>query len=67
MDVGEKVTFPFGKGQMEGVIKKVVGKTVTIVADFPRHKGKMVKRSLSDLETGKKKSPKTKKKAKKGE
>jgi hypothetical protein len=67
MDVGEKVTFPFGKGQMEGIVKKVVGKTVTIVADFPRHKGKIVKRSLSDFETGKKKSPKTKTKAKKGE
>ena len=67
MEAGEKVTFPFGKGQMEGVVKKVAGKTVTIVADFPRHKGKIVKRPLSDLETGKKKSPKAKTKAKKGE
>ncbi len=60
MDAGQKVTFPFGKGQKEGTVKKIVGKTVYIVADFPRHKGKIVKRSIADLETGKKKSSKTK-------
>lgn len=65
MEVGEKVTFPFGKGQMEGIVKKITGKTVTIVADFPRHKGKVVKRSIFDFEKGKKKGSKTK--PKKGE
>jgi hypothetical protein len=65
MEVGEKVKFPFGKGEMEGIVKRVFEKTVYIVADFPHHKGKIVKRSLSDFEQGKKKPTKTK--SKKGE
>jgi hypothetical protein len=60
MKVGEKVTFPFGKGEMEGTVKRIAGKTVTIVADFPKDKGKLLKRSVFDFEKGKKKSPKTK-------
>ena len=60
MEVGEKVTFPFGKGEMEGVVKKVFEKTIYIVADFPKHKGKIVRRSMSDFEKGKKKGSKTK-------
>lgn len=60
MEVGEKVTFPFGKGEMEGTVKKVFEKTVYILADFPKHKGKIVRRSISDLEKGKKKAPKAK-------
>jgi hypothetical protein len=50
---------------MEGIVKRVFEKTVYIVADFPHHKGKIVKRSLSDFEQGKKKPTKTK--SKKGE
>jgi hypothetical protein len=65
MEAGEKVTFPFAKGEMEGTVKKIIGKTVYILADFPRHKGKIVTRSIFQLEKGKKKS--TKAKAKKGE
>jgi hypothetical protein len=67
MEIGEKVTFPFGKGEMEGTVKKVFEKTVYILADFPKHKGKIVKRSVSDLEKGKKKASKTKTKSKKSE
>ena len=55
MEVGEKVTFSFGKGQMEGVIRRIAGKTVYLVADFPRHKGKIVKRTIHDLENPPKK------------
>ncbi len=65
MEIGEKITFPFAKGQMEGTVKRIVGKKVYILADFPRHKGKIVTRSIFQLEKGKKKS--TKAKTKKGE
>jgi len=60
MEVGEKVAFPFGKGQMEGVVKRIAGKTVYIMADFPRHKGKIIRRATHELEVGKKKATKTK-------
>ncbi|MBW2058013.1 MAG: hypothetical protein JRH07_09620 [Deltaproteobacteria bacterium] len=60
MKIGERVTFPFGKGEMEGVVKRVFEKTVYITADFPRHKGKIVRRSISDLSKGKTKSSKAK-------
>jgi len=55
MEVGEKVTFPFAQKQMDGVIKKITGKTVYITADFPRHKGKVIKRSIHDFEKSTKK------------
>ncbi len=61
MEAGEKITFPFGKGQMEGTVKKIVGKTVYIVADFPKHKGKIVTRSIFKLEKKKSSRAKTKK------
>jgi hypothetical protein len=68
MEVGEKVTFPFAQGQMEGVIKRITGKTIYIMADFPRHKGKVIKRSIHDFEKGaKKKTPRSKSKSKKTE
>lgn len=60
MEVGQKIAFPFKQGQMEGIVKRIAGKTVYIMADFPRHKGKMVKRSIHDLESPKKKTPKAK-------
>jgi hypothetical protein len=67
MEVGEKVTFPFGKGEMEGNVKKVFERTVYIVADFPKHKGKIVRRSISDFDKAKKKGAKPKTKSKKAE
>jgi len=60
MEIGEKVTFPFAQGQMEGVIKRITGKTVYIMADFPKHKGKIIKRAIHDFEKGKKKTSKSK-------
>ncbi len=69
MEIGQKIEFSFGKGQMEGVVRKITGKTVYIAADFPKHKGKIVKRSVFDLEqkTKPKKKVKEKTKSKKAE
>ena len=50
MNVGDKITFPFGKGEKEGIIAKVYEKSVWITADFDKDKGKMVKRKRSQLE-----------------
>jgi hypothetical protein len=72
MEVGDKITFSFGKGDKEGTVYKIYPKTVYIKADFPKHKGKIIKRSLAELNPGeaakrkeveKKKEEKQKKKA----
>ena len=59
MEIGDKITISFGKGQKEGIVCKIFPKTVYIKVDFPRHKGKIVKRSIMKLETkpSKKKKP----------
>ena len=49
MEVGDKVTFPFGKGEKEGVVCKVTPKTVRIRCDFDSHKGKIIKRKITQL------------------
>jgi len=49
MEVGDKITFPFGKGEKEGIVYKIFPQTVYIKADFPNHKGKIIKRSLVAL------------------
>ena len=67
MEVGERITFPFGKGEREGTVKRIMGKTVYLVADFPRHKGKIIKRSVHELDKGKKKKTSTRTKSKKAE
>ncbi len=64
MNVGDKVSFPFAKGSMEGVVVRLFEKTVIIKADFPRHKGKVVRRKLSDLQSHQKKDSKSKKRTK---
>jgi hypothetical protein len=46
MEVGDKITFSFGKGDKEGIVYKIFPKTVYIKVDFPSHKGKINKRSL---------------------
>jgi hypothetical protein len=51
MKVGDKVIFPFAGGQKEGIIVKVSPKKVYIKADFPRHKGKIIKRSIFEVKT----------------
>jgi hypothetical protein len=72
MEVGDTITFPFGKGEKEGTIYKIFPTTVYIKADFPKHKGKIIKRSIMDVqpmkegkktkEEGKKEAQKAKKK-----
>jgi hypothetical protein len=72
MEVGDKITFSFGKGEKEGTVYKVFPKTIYIKVDFPKHKGKIIKRSILTLNPGetakkreaeKKKEEKQKKKA----
>jgi len=50
MQVGDKITIPFGSGTKEGVVVKVCEKNVWLRVDFPRHPGKLIRRKLSDLE-----------------
>jgi len=50
MQEGDKVTFNFAKGTKEGTVIKVFEKTVLIKADFPKHKGKIVRRKIHQLE-----------------
>ena len=49
MNAGDKVKFTFAKKQMEGTVDRVFQKTVYIKADFPKDKGKIVKRKINDL------------------
>jgi len=51
MEVGEKVTFPFGTGEKEGEILRLCEKTVYLKADFPRHPGKIIKRPVHMIGT----------------
>ena len=50
LKVGERITFPFGKGEKEGVVDRVFQKNVYLRVDFPRHPGKLVRRKIEDLE-----------------
>jgi len=49
MEKGDTITFPFGKGEKEGIVYQVFPTTVYIKADFPNHKGKIIKRSIMDV------------------
>jgi hypothetical protein len=53
MRVGDKITFPFGKDEKEGTVFKIFPKTVYIKVDFDKHKGKIIKRSIIELQPGK--------------
>ena len=59
MEVGDKVTFSFGKDEKEGTILKIFPKTVYITVDFPKHSRKFVNLPISQLQTNvaKKKRP----------
>jgi hypothetical protein len=46
---GDKVKFTFAKKEMEGVVQKAFAKSVYIKADFPKDKGKIVKRKINDI------------------
>lgn len=49
MKAGDKVTFTFAKKEMEGTVERVFQKSVYIKTDFPKDKGKIVKRKLKDV------------------
>lgn len=50
LKVGDRIPFPFGKGEKEGVVDRVFQKNVYLRVDFPRHLGKLVRRKINDLE-----------------
>ena len=62
MNVGERIKFSFGGKEKEGVVTQIFPKKVYLKVDFPKHPGKVVIRSLAELEG---KVPRQKKKAKK--
>mgnify|MGYP001081111959 CR=1 FL=1 len=49
MKVGDKVKFTFAGKEMDGEITKIFQKTAYIKADFPKDKGKIIKRKIKDL------------------
>ena len=51
MQVGDKVKFTFAKKEMEGQVVKVFSKAVYIKADFPKDKGKIIKRKVSEIKS----------------
>jgi len=65
MNVGDKVKFLFAGEEKEGVIVKVFPKKVYLKVDFPRHPGKIVIRSIAELEGKINKEKKKEKKEKK--
>lgn len=65
MEKGDKITFPFGQGKLEGTVYKIFPKTIYIKTDFPKHKGKIIKRSIMELEAKEPQKKKTVKKEKK--
>ena len=57
MELGDKIKFYFVGKEKEGVVYKIFSKTIYILTDFNNHKGKIIRRKLSDLneDKGKKK------------
>jgi hypothetical protein len=49
MKTGDKVKFPFAKKELEGQVDRVFQKTVYIKADFPKEKGKIIRRKIKDV------------------
>ena len=64
MQVGDKITFPFGKDEKEGTVVKIFPKKVYIKVDFDKHKGKIIKRSIIDVQPDKEAKKKDEKKRK---
>ena len=62
MRVGDKITFPFGKDEKEGTVFKIFPQTVYIKVDFAKHKGKIIKRSIIEVQPGKEAKKKDEKK-----
>jgi hypothetical protein len=65
MNVGERIKFPFGGKEKEGVVTRIFPKKVYLKVDFPKHPGKVVIRSLAELEGKVSREKKKAKKAKK--
>ncbi len=63
MNVGERLKFQFGTQEKEGWVVKIFPKKVYLKVDFPHHPGKIVVRSMAELEG---KGPTSQKKKKKG-
>jgi hypothetical protein len=66
MNVGDRIKFPFGEAEKEGVVVKIFPKKVYLKVDFPKHPGKIVIRPIADLE-GKRSTVKKSKKREKAE
>jgi hypothetical protein len=66
MKKGDKITFPFGDGEKEGTVFKVFPKTVYIKVDFAQQKGKIVKRSIEEVQPQRAEKKKEEKKTKEG-
>jgi hypothetical protein len=49
IEVGQSVQFPFAGKSMQGTVLQVHSKTVVLRADFPNHKGKIVRRRVHEL------------------
>lgn len=64
MNIGDRIKFQFGDQEKEGQVVKIFPKKVYLKVDFPRHPGKIVVRTIAELE-GKGPEPKKKKKQKK--
>ena len=63
MKVGDSIKFDFAGKKKTGTVYKLFPNTVHLKVDFDKDKGKVVKRKLSEVGTGK--SKKGKKKAEK--
>lgn len=51
MKAGDTVKFTFGKTkkEMQGVVERAFEKTVYIKVDFPKDKGKIIKKKVNDI------------------
>jgi len=63
MNVGDRIKFSFGGKEKEGMVFKIFPKKVYLKVDFPKHPGKIVVRTLAELE-GEKTSKKSKRREK---
>ncbi len=50
MNVGDRMSVPFGKGMKEGTVVRVFDKSVWLKVDFPRHPGKLLRRKVSQVQ-----------------
>jgi hypothetical protein len=50
MNVGDRIKFSFGGTEKEGLVVRVFPKKVYLRVDFPKQAGKIVIRSLAELE-----------------